>query len=104
MLQAMLQLLMAQTAKLQKDLSDIATKASVAFAGLTATVSGLIASYREQEQAEAKLETVLQSTGYAAGVTSEELKNMASELQKVTTFGDEAIIEAQALLLTFTAD
>jgi hypothetical protein len=92
----------AQTAKLQKDLSAIAAKASIAFAGLTATVTGLIASYREQEQAEAKLEAALTSTSYAAGLNADELKKMASELQKVTIFGDEAIIESQALLLTFT--
>lgn len=91
-----------QTAKLQKDLSAIATKASIAFAGLTATVTGLISTYRTQEQAERKLETALTSTSYAAGVSAEELKNLASELQSVSTFGDEAIIEAQALLLTFT--
>tara|TARA_Y100000004_G_scaffold183002_1_gene230304 strand:- start:6153 stop:8258 length:2106 start_codon:yes stop_codon:yes gene_type:complete len=91
-----------QTAKLQKDLSAIATKASIAFAGLTATVTGLISTYRTQEQAERKLETALTSTSFAAGVSAEELKNLASELQSVSTFGDEAIIEAQALLLTFT--
>tara|TARA_R100001509_G_scaffold165036_1_gene144829 strand:+ start:2426 stop:4531 length:2106 start_codon:yes stop_codon:yes gene_type:complete len=91
-----------ETAKLQKDLSAIATKASIAFAGLTATVTGLIATYRTQEQAERKLETALTSTSYAAGVSADELKNLASELQSVSTFGDEAIIEAQALLLTFT--
>ena len=92
----------AQTAKLQKDLSAIATKASVAFAGLSATISGLISTYRVQEQAEKQLETVLTSTSYAAGLSAKELKNLAAELQNVTIFGDEAIIESQSLLLTFT--
>ena len=92
----------ASTAKLQEDLSKIAQKAAIAFAGLSATVGGLISTYRTQEQAEKKLETVLRSTGEAAGVTAQELKDMASGLQEVTTFGDEAIIEAQSLLLTFT--
>jgi len=92
----------AETAKLQADLSAIATKASVAFAGLTATISGLISTYRTQEQAERKLATVLKSTGNAAGLTKKELMDMAAGLQEVTTFGDEATIEAQALLLTFT--
>ena len=92
----------SQTAKLQEDLSSIAQKASIAFAGLSATVGGLIATYRTQEQAEKKLETVLRSTGEAAGLTAQELKDMAAGLQNVSTFGDEAIIEAQSLLLTFT--
>ena len=100
--QAAVKGLEVQTAKLQEDLSAIATKASIAFAGLTATVTGLISTYRTQEQAVRKLETALTSTSYAAGVSADELKNLASELQSVSTFGDEAIIEAQALLLTFT--
>ena len=90
------------TADLQNKLSDIASKASVAFAGLSATVTGLISAYRTQEQAEIKLATAIKSTGGAAGLTKKELLDMASSLQQVSTFGDEAIIEAQALLLTFT--
>ena len=90
------------TADLQNKLSNIASKASVAFAGLSATVTGLIGAYRVQEQAENKLATALKSTGNAAGLTKQQLLDMASSLQQVSTFGDEAIIEAQALLLTFT--
>jgi len=92
----------ASTAELQSALTNIAKKATIAFAGLGATITGLIATYRTQEQAERKLETVIRSTGEAAGLTAQELKDMASGLQEVTTFGDEAIIEAQSLLLTFT--
>ena len=55
-----------------------------------------------QELAMKKLETVLKSTRNAVGMTSRELAGMASSLQKVTRFGDEAIIEAQSLMLTFT--
>ena len=91
------------TEGLQKTLSNIATKASIAFAGLSATVTSLISTYRVQEQAEIKLATALKSTGSAAGLTKQELLNMASGLQQVTTFGDEAIIGAQSLLLTFTS-
>jgi len=100
--QAAIKSTQAATADLQRDLSEIAKKATVAFAGLTATIGGLIATYRVQEQAEQKLEAALTSTSHAAGLNASELKNMAAELQKVTTFGDEAIIEAQSLLLTFT--
>lgn len=55
-----------------------------------------------QENAEKQLAQTLESTGHAAGLTAQELKNMAGALQSVTTFGDEAIIGAQSLLLTFT--
>jgi len=57
---------------------------------------------REQALAEAQLAQVIESTGSAAGVTSEEMRELASRLQDVTNFGDEATIAAQALLLTFT--
>jgi len=57
--------------------------------------------FQIQESAEAKLDQTLKATGHAAGLTADELKVMASELQNVTKVGDEATIGAQALLLTF---
>lgn len=57
--------------------------------------------FRVQELAETKLDATLKSTAFAAGLTADELKRMASGLQEVTTFGDEATIGAQSLLLTF---
>ena len=56
----------------------------------------------EQARVEAQLDAVLRSTSEAAGLNAEQLKAMASEMQGVTTFGDEAIIGMQNLLLTFT--
>ena len=50
-----------------------------------------------QEKAEKKLSVAL-------GGTSTQLLNYASALQKTTTFGDEAIIEVQALIGAFTKD
>lgn len=61
----------------------------------------LFGLFRAQEQSEAKLEAVLKATGNAAGFTGEQLKGMASDLQSVTTVGDETIIGAQAVLATF---
>lgn len=54
-----------------------------------------------QDAAETKLAAVLESTGYAAGFSADQLKKMAGELQGVTTVGDETIINAQAMLATF---
>lgn len=61
-----------------------------------------IEKFAEQEKVEKQLETVIQSTGQAAGLTAKEVKGMATELSKLTTFGDEAIIGGQNILLTFT--
>ncbi len=69
---------------------------------LTAAFIKVIAAAKIQEDAEKKLNATLRSTAEIAGLTFKELTKMASGLQKVTTFGDEAIIEAQSLLLTFT--
>jgi chromosome segregation ATPase len=75
-----------------------------AIAGLQAlrrAVSESVDAFQRQEQAVARLDGVLRATGEAAGFNSDELQRMASRLQGVTTFGDEAIIEMQSLLLTF---
>jgi hypothetical protein len=61
----------------------------------------VIQNTAEQDRVMAQLNATLKSTGGVAGRTSEELAKTAAALQKVSTFGDEAIISAQSLLLTF---
>jgi len=73
-----------------------------AFGGLAFAMKNSIDKFNEQIAAEAQLNSVLKSTKNAAGLTAKEVKKMARELQKVTTFGDEAVLTAQNLLLTFT--
>jgi len=68
----------------------------------TAAIKQSIDAFVRQEQAVFQLEQRLKSTGGTSGKTSEELQRLASELQAVTTYGDEAVIEMQSLLLTFT--
>ena len=75
--------------------------AAVAAAGFTIGRK-IIEETERQQHAVAQLEAALKSTGAAAGYTSAQLQNMASSLQKVTTYGDDAVIGAEALLLTFT--
>jgi hypothetical protein len=58
-------------------------------------------SASESEQAVARLEGVLQATGGAVGLTSEQLQGMANGLQDVTRFSDETILNGEAILLTF---
>lgn len=57
--------------------------------------------YETQIQAEKKLAAVLRATGGAAGLTANEIKAYAGELQGLTNFGDEATIGAAAVLATF---
>lgn len=56
----------------------------------------------EQERVERQLAAVLESTAGAAGVTEQAAKDLASSYQRLTTFGDEVIIGAENMLLTFT--
>jgi hypothetical protein len=70
--------------------------------GVGALFRSIVRETTEAERASAQLDAVLKSTGGAAGLTRDEITSMASALQKVTTFGDDAIIGMQNLLLTFT--
>ena len=91
----------AGTKDLSGALASIAKKSAATFAVLSAAIYGNVAAYRVQEQAEAKTRAIIKATGSAAGVTAEQVFKMAGALQELTTFGDEAIINGQNLLLTF---
>lgn len=89
-------------------LSGTAVKLAAAGAGLSIALKGVYSAmsksieiYGIQEEADKKLEAVLRATGEAAGYNASELKNMASDLQQVTTIGDETTESAMAVLLTF---
>jgi hypothetical protein len=60
-----------------------------------------IALAEVQIDAERRLGAVIKSTGGAAGLTLKQMKDYASELQSVTTFGDEATLQTMALAATF---
>ena len=65
-------------------------------------VTGMLDAYGRQELAEKKVATALKSTRGAAGLTAQAMKEYATALQKVTAYGDEEILEAEALMATFT--
>ena len=81
-------------------LGKAALATGVAYFGARGLISGLSSAIRlagEQEQAEKKLEVAL-------GKKSKALLANASALQKMTTFGDEAIIGVQSSLAAFIKD
>lgn len=71
---------------------------TIAGAGLTRYVMNTI----EAEKAQAQLEARIKSTRMAAGLSASQLNGLADALQRVTTFDDDSITNAQSLLLTFT--
>ena len=64
---------------------------------ITKAFKALFEATMKQEKAERKLEAQL-------GKVNTALLNQASSLQKVTEFGDEAVIEVQSLIAAFTKD
>lgn len=75
---------------------------TAAFAGISAIIYKATEAAGEAQQVQAQLNAVLKSTHGAAGLYIEDLNDQAAALQKLTTYGDEAINSAQSLLLTFT--
>jgi hypothetical protein len=65
-------------------------------------IAGGIAALQSQEDAEARLNTVLRSTSFAAGRSVEEMKKQAKILEKLTGIADQSIISTQAFIATFT--
>ena len=77
--------------------------AAAAFAAFTAAVVKGVHAAGEQEVATKKLETALFNQGVASKGAAAEMVKYAGELQKITTFSDDAIIENQALIASFGA-
>lgn len=66
-----------------------------------AAIGVVVAAAAKQEKAEAKLAAVLKATGNAAELSAKQIMAHARALQQVTIYGDETIINMQALLATF---
>lgn len=70
--------------------------------GLSQIVGSITRNTVESEQALAQVEARIRSTGGAAGLTSQQLQAMAQQLQDASTFDDDAIMQSQSVLLSFT--
>lgn len=106
-------------ATLVLELKDLATKGLKSFGGvlesLTSSVLGVslslaslvalavesITAFSEQEQAVSRLAVALRNQGDSSAKTREDLVAYAGQLQKVTAFSDDTLIENQALLVSF---
>ena len=69
--------------------------------GLYSGMKKIIELTDTQQKSYEQLRAALDSTGHAAGLTFESLKAISSEMQRTTTLGDEAVQQAEAILLTF---
>lgn len=102
------------TGKEAKDMGDKAGKAvdgmSEKFGKLKTLIGGLaiaagiravFGAVQESEDAVAQLDARLKSTGGAAGLTRDQLIDLSGQMQKLTTYGDEAVLSMETLLLSF---
>lgn len=93
--------------KLGAGMAVLALKAGALLGGLTLLTRGIKGAFSaaiQQENAIRKLDAALVTLGPNADAVSEALQKQASALQRVTTFGDESIIEAQALISAFVKE
>lgn len=96
----------AQTAKRRSQEIDAALRKSAIAIGAVLGVAGVglakfVRNTIEAEKVQAQLMARITDTGSAAGRSLEQLNTQAEKLQGLTIFDDEAIGEAQAMLLTF---
>lgn len=78
---------------------------AIAVGGIYALGNALMDSVQaamDAQAAQAQLAAVIESTGGVAGVTADMANRLASELQNVTRFEDDAVLGAENILLTFT--
>lgn len=87
---------------LQGALRGAAVAATTAATAAVAVMGLYIAKTIEAEKVQAQLRARIKDTGEVAGRSLQQLNDQASKLQDATTFDDEAIGSAQAMLLTFT--
>ena len=91
-----------------RGLNSAASKVGLGLSAVGATVAagaflkGAISEMMEAEKIGKQLETVIKSTGGAAGLTKKDIDALASSLQQTTTYADDTTKAASALLLTFT--
>lgn len=75
--------------------------AGTAVAGVTAFLVSAFKAYQENETAVNKLNVALKNQGITTAGVSEDLQKFAAQMQRTTTFSDETVLRAQALLTTF---
>jgi hypothetical protein len=95
---------MSAIGKSANGVGSILGKLGVAF-GIFEAFSFLkdsVSMFGEAEQAGAQFEATLKSTGGTVGLTRKELLGLSDELMGKSLFDDDALTQAQSVLLTFT--
>lgn len=95
-----------KTLGLQKSVKNIASAMGLAFGAreVITFMKDSVALVQRENEVIGKLNATLKSTNYSAGMMSDELVELANNLEELTNykFDDKDIIDAEGLLLTFT--
>jgi len=86
---------------IKTSINQLSSTARWGFLGLSGAIAGATYAYVKQEKMEQKLRAALQANLKVVNKSIEPWKKFAAQLQRVTTYGDEANLEAMALLNTF---
>ena len=81
---------------------DATTVVLGAFVAAGLIVHKFVTETEAAQDAQAQLEAAVRSTGAAAGRSVDQLQALATQLQSVSTYSDEAVQGAESILLTFT--
>lgn len=84
--------------KTTKMLADLGNTAKWVGAGIAGFAALALKNYRDQELAVNELNQAMINQGIYTGELSRKYQDQASALQRLTTFGDEQILSAQAVL------
>lgn len=87
---------------IKNGLKDNVVGLGSAFAVTTGFIYSAVHAYEESQNSLTQLNSVLSSTKSVAGVTRDQVVRLSSALQQQSKFSDEAVTDAQSLLLTFT--
>lgn len=85
-----------------QDLTGVSLTAAGAFGLVAAGLRKAVTAAAEGEKVNAQLNAVLESTGFAAGMSADELDRLASTMMQQTAVDDELIKSGEAVMLTFT--
>ncbi len=95
--------LRGEASKISGSFSQIGTiiKGYLGFRAVTGTIRGIVNATAEAEAAQAQLNSALAAAGAVVKDASAEFQAHATQLQRTTKFGDEAVMQVQSLLLSF---
>ncbi len=91
-----------KTKEMRDGLASASKIAAAGFAALSAAIGFSVKEFAEADEIARETNQILQATGEVAGVSAEQVDELAVQLADLTRFNDEAIKSGENVLLTYT--